>query len=465
MKFPLPAVALLILALARPAAAADVAELWRERIKSVVAVEFFTETELDRRPTYAFATVIDDQGTIVLPASAIGGRATPSQLKDFRVYRPGEPAAVYSAGEYLGQDLYTGWHFIRIEEKGRAGLVPITAFAGPQPIEPGIAEEVFGIGLRKKDEDFAPYFLTGRIAIVQTIPQRTAVATLEVASPGLPVFNREGTFVGLGVPGFGQSFLMFSERARGGQGVVLVNSDECAAFLVAAEVLPNLGRIPRNVFGRPAPWLGANGLEPLDPEVAKFLKLESQSGLVVSEVLEGSPAEKAGLKERDILLAVDGQPLPRIKPDGAVVGEFERGIDRRLPGDIMVLTVLRGSERVELRVTLEESPVSPREVERRYFEQLGLTVRGFTYADGVNRRVPLAQQGGVIAHFVKPSTALTTAGLRTDDWIKEIDGQEIRTFAEAVEKLEAIERDTTRSEYVLLASRGGETAVLRVKLK
>ncbi len=464
MKFPFASLALVLL-IPLASRAADVAELWRERIKSVVAVEFFTETELDRRLSFAFATVIDDQGTIILPGAAISPRATPSQLKDFRIYRPGEPASNYSAGEYLGQDIYTGWHFIRIEEKGRAGLVPVTAFAGPTAAAPSVAEEVFGIGLRKKDEDFAPYFLTGRVSIVQTLPQRTAVTTIEIASPGLPVFTREGVFVGLGASGFGQSYLMFSERTRGGQGIVLVNSDECAAFLLADEVLPNLGRIPKNVFGRPAPWLGANGLEPMDPEVAKFLKLESQAGLVVSEVLEGSPAEKAGMKERDILLAVDGKALPRLKPDGAVVGHVEREIDRRATGDVMKLTVLRGSERVELSATLEESPTSPREVERRYFEQLGLTIRAFTYADGVNRRVKVADHAGVVAHFVKPSTALTTAGLRTDDWIKEIDGQEIKTFADAAEKLAAIEKDTAKTEYVLLASRGGETAVLRVKLK
>ena len=181
--------------------------------------------------------------------------------------------------------------------------------------------------------------------------------------------------------------------------------------------------------------------------------------------MEGSPAEKAGMKERDILLEVDGVPLPRLKPDGAVVGHVEREIDSRAPGEVMKVGVLRGSERVTLDVVLEDSPPSPREVERKYFEQLGLTVRAFTYADGVNRRVKVADHAGVIAHFVKPSTALTTAGLRTDDWIKEIDGQEIKTFQDAAAKLAAIEQDTAKTEYVLLASRGGETAVLRVKLK
>jgi serine protease Do len=463
MKRILPLAALL---LAAPVlSAADRAALWAERVNSVVAIEFFTETELDRRPSFSYGTVIDDQGTVVLPAPAVNPRATPAQLKDFRVYRPGQPVTAYYAGEYLGQDPVTDWHFVRIEEKGREGLVPITAFAGDTPGEPAMAEEVWGIGLRKKDEDFMPYYLTGQVAITQAIPRKTALATMDVTGPGLPVFSREGQFLGLGAVGFGQTFVMFSERARGGQGIVLVDSEECAAFLVASEVLPHLNRIPANVYGRPWPWLGAHGLEPVDPEVARFLNIENQAGLVVSEVLEGSPAEKAGMQERDILLALDGSPLPRLKPDAVVAGYLDNEITRRAPGDSVALTVLRGTERVELTATLEEAPPTPREVERRYFEQLGLTVRDFSFSDGVARRVKKAEHGGVVAHFVKPNTPIATAGLRTDDWIKEIDGSEVKTFADAVEKLAAIEADKERAETVILASRGGETAVLRVKLK
>lgn len=447
------------------ARAADLHALWTERAKSVVAVEFFTESELDRRPTVAYGAVIDGQGTIILPGPAVGVRTTPAQLKDFRVYRPGQPTTNYAVGEYLGQDGFTGWHFLRVSERDRDGLVPITAFATPgASAVPQVTEEVWGIGLRGKDEDFTPYFLTGRVGIIQTLPQRTAVTTLEVASPGLPVFNAAGVFLGLGAVGFGQSYVMFSQRDRGGAPVLLMSSDECSAFHLAEEVLPFLGRIPKNVSGRPLPWLGAHGLQPMDPEVAKFFKLEDQAGLVVSEVLEGSPAEKAGLQERDILLALDGRPLPRLKPDRVVVNYVDREVDRRLPGDPLVLTVLRGNERAEIKTTLAEAPPTPREAERRYFDKLGLTVRAFVYADGVNRRVKLAEHGGVIAHFVKSNGPAGTAGLRTDDWIKEIDGVEVKTFAEATEKLAAIEADPIRNEFVVLASRGGETAVLRVKL-
>jgi serine protease Do len=140
-------------------------------------------------------------------------------------------------------------------------------------------------------------------------------------------------------------------------------------------------------------------------------------------------------------------------------------MDRRMPGDPVSLTVLRDGQRVELAVTLADAPKLAREVSRHYFERLGLTVREFVYSDAVVRRAKVAEQSGVIAHFVKPNGPAGTAGLQSDDWIKEIDGAEVKTFLEATARLAAIESDASRNEFVLLVSRGGETSVLRVKLK
>jgi serine protease Do len=114
---------------------------------------------------------------------------------------------------------------------------------------------------------------------------------------------------------------------------------------------------------------------------------------------------------------------------------------------------------------LADQPKLMREADRSYFEKLGFTAREFVYGDGVVRRVKRAGHKGVIAHFVKNSSPAGTAGLRPDDWIQEVDGVEVKTYAEAVEKLAAIEADAARTEFVLLTSRNGETAVLRVKLK
>lgn len=450
------------LLLAAAARAADLPTLWAERVKAVVAVEYYTETETERRPSISYGTVIDRDGTIILPSVAVSPRATPSQLKDFKIYLPGSAEGV--AGEYLGQDALTGWHFVRAAASLRGALTPITTFAAATPREPAMAEEIWGIGLRNKDEDFAPYFLMSHVALVQSLPQRTAIAQQEVAGPGLPAFNRAGEFVGLASPAFGQNYVQFSQVHPGGRSVIMVNVEESGAVLLAHEVLPYLGRIPQNVFGRPLAWLGAYGFEPVAPEVAKFLKLEGQSAVVVSEAIAGSPAEKGGLKDRDIIVAIDGKPLPRFRPDRVIVTYVGREIETRRPGDTIDFTVLRGAARVEAKVVLGEQPKLVAEAGRTYFDRMGVTVREFVYDDAVQRRVKTDAMSGVIAHFVKPSGPAAIAGLRTDDWIQEIDGAEVKTFADATTQLAAIEADPARKECVLLVDRGGETAVLRVKL-
>jgi serine protease Do len=92
-------------------------------------------------------------------------------------------------------------------------------------------------------------------------------------------------------------------------------------------------------------------------------------------------------------------------------------------------------------------------------------VREFVYGDAIERRVKASEPTGVVVHYIKPSSPVAIAGIRYDDWVKEIDGAEVKTFEAASAKLAEIERDTSRAEIVLLVGRGGDTAILRVKLR
>ena len=238
MRLPrccLPLLALLPLA----ALAAPVAELFNERIKSVVAVEFFIQAETERQPVMVLGTVIDDNGTVILPGAAILPGVAPSQLKDFKVYRPGSTESAPAV--YLGQDAFTGWHFVRIAEKSRAGLVPVTHWTATKA-EPAMGEELWGIGLRNKDEDFQPYFLSSRVAVTMKLPQKTVILGSDVASPGLPVFNAAGELAGIAQTSFGQNFLLFSRNQRGNP--------------IVRDRLRQLTRDPRSPLHKDAATLG-----------------------------------------------------------------------------------------------------------------------------------------------------------------------------------------------------------------
>jgi serine protease Do len=153
-----------------------------------------------------------------------------------------------------------------------------------------------------------------------------------------------------------------------------------------------------------------------------------------------------------------------MKPDSVVVNFVGREIQKRNPGESIAFTVLRGSARVETKVVLGEEPKLENEADRKFFDRIGFTAREFVFDDAVARRVKPTENGGVIAHFIKANGPAATAGLRIDDWIKEIDGVEVKSYAAAMVQLSAIESDKFRTECVLLVSRGGETSILRVKL-
>ena len=112
------------------------------------------------------------------------------------------------------------------------------------------------------------------------------------------------------------------------------------------------------------PWMGISGTD-VDPELAEVRGLNSSKGFLVVSVIEGSPAETAGLLgvtetretdgrefalDGDIILSIDGETVRKIS-DILVHLQREKSV-----GDEMVLSVNRGGEILELTMVLEERP-------------------------------------------------------------------------------------------------------------
>ena len=112
------------------------------------------------------------------------------------------------------------------------------------------------------------------------------------------------------------------------------------------------------------PWMGISGTD-VDPELAEMRELESSKGFVVVSVIEGSPAEKAGMKgvtqtrerdgrefpmDGDIIIEIDGKTVRKIS-DILVHLQREKSV-----GDEMIITVLRTGVAFDLTMILEERP-------------------------------------------------------------------------------------------------------------
>ena len=112
------------------------------------------------------------------------------------------------------------------------------------------------------------------------------------------------------------------------------------------------------------PWMGISGTD-VDPELAEVRDLKSSKGFLIVSVIEGSPAETAGLLgvtetkeidgrefalDGDIILSIDGETVRKIS-DILVHLQREKSV-----GDEMILTVNRNGEMLELTMVLEERP-------------------------------------------------------------------------------------------------------------
>lgn len=126
------------------------------------------------------------------------------------------------------------------------------------------------------------------------------------------------------------------------------------------QVTPGTGSSGRTGPAAGGPWLGVNGIA-LPAQMAQVLGLGEQGGVLLVNVVQGSPAERAGLKgagvnfgqnsvvNADIVVAVDGESV-------ASMDELSAAIQAKNAGDTVTLTIVRNGERQDLQVTLGARP-------------------------------------------------------------------------------------------------------------
>jgi predicted metalloprotease with PDZ domain len=93
-------------------------------------------------------------------------------------------------------------------------------------------------------------------------------------------------------------------------------------------------------------WLGIT-MDEISPSMARALGLDEERGVLIDDVVDGSPAAQAGLEPGDVILSVAGEEVADSK-------DLVRAIQRFDPGDEIDVDVLRGGQRESVTVTLGE---------------------------------------------------------------------------------------------------------------
>lgn len=459
-RFSPPFTLFLALLAATPAAASR-QDSFLERTRTIGFVEYYIQREIDRQSADGVGLVLTADGLLVCLPNVFPEWVPPDQFRDVRVFPAENPLGEGLEGEYLGQDWVTGWHYVRLLDPEQAGtyFTPISEFGQGVP---EIGESVWGICMTTGELDYIAYYREGTLSTSQPLPLLTGFSTQEVASPGGPVFLEDGRFAGWA----GRSIPMERDMWIGSEffRANIRNPDETHMFLLAEPFLDEaMKRIPEHPLDHRRPWIGISGTQPLDKETARFMGLTDQGVVIISEVLPGTPAERAGLQDRDLVTHIKGREIPRLKPDSVLQLYFERELLVSPVGEPMQLTVLRDDQEVEVEIIPEAAPKSRKEAQLHFFEGIGLTFREFIAADAIQRREDHRLRKGVVVNFIQPNSPAAAGDVQPGDWVQEIGGQEVAGFAEAVERMQSLLEDESAEEIVLLVRRGNETAVLRVR--
>jgi S1-C subfamily serine protease len=97
------------------------------------------------------------------------------------------------------------------------------------------------------------------------------------------------------------------------------------------------------------PYVGVGWGGNVDSNIAKQYNLPVDHGVIVREVESGSPAEKAGIRPQDIIVAVGGQRVDNWN-------DFIRELFTKRPGDTVPIDLVRGTQTQTVQVTLTERP-------------------------------------------------------------------------------------------------------------
>jgi S1-C subfamily serine protease len=159
-------------------------------------------------------------------------------------------------------------------------------------------------------------------------------APINPGNSGGPLVNLAGQVVGINTLVAGQA-----EPGVPAQGIGFAIS--VAAARPIADQLVATGKV---IY----PYLGFSDIE-LNPAIAARLGITVQDGIVIRRVARGSPVDKAGLQQLDVISAVDGKSL-------SGDSELQRILRDHKPGDTLALSVVRGTQKLTVKVVLGEAP-------------------------------------------------------------------------------------------------------------
>lgn len=201
--------------------------------------------------------------------------------------------------------------------------------------------------------------------------------------------------------------------------------------------------------------LGAS-IQPVTSDIAQSLGLKDVRGVIISSIEPGSPAERAGLKQGDIITAFNGKEV-------SDSNSLRNLVASTAPGTEVTLTILRDGREQQVRATLGELSNQVNQNQRggegnSGEGQYGMSLTPLTPEIAAQLGLPRDAQGLAVS-AVDPAGAAADAGLRPGDVIEQVNRQPVRT----VDELKSALDKTGDRPALLLVNRRGNRVFLTLR--
>jgi serine protease Do len=234
-------------------------------------------------------------------------------------------------------------------------------------------------------------------------------ASINPGNSGGPLLNMNGEVVGINTAIVAQ-----------GQGIGFAIPIKLAQGII--DQLKAHGSVTRG-------WLGV-GIQDLTPELAEYYGIAEKKGVLVAQVFEGDPADKAGIKANDVIIEVDGKAVNSSRELTATIADISVG--KNIP-----ITILRDGKTKTVNVKIakrddsetlaEQQPEGSGELGIRIAEITPETARQFGHSE---------TDKGVLVVGVEPGSKADEAGVRKGDLVKEINRKPVTSVSQLRTEIE-----------------------------
>ena len=257
-------------------------------------------------------------------------------------------------------------------------------------------------------------------------------ASINPGNSGGPLINMKGEVVGIN-----------TAIIASGQGIGFA-----IPINMAKEIAPQLqekGHVTRG-------WLGVS-IQEVTPALAKSFDLKEKNGALVAQVVSGSPAEKAGIEQGDVVVEFDGKEVTDSK-------DLPRIVASTPIGKAVTIKLLRNGKALDRQVKVGEMEEKVEVAKAPSHKSLGITVQNLT--PEIAKGLGLKKDTGVVVTRVEPGSPAADAGIQAGDVVQEVNRKAVKNVEDFVQK---VDKAKGQDNVLLLIQRGQNNLFAALTLK